>query len=62
MSELHDALVAATADEDTAALDDCIRAWHITARQLEDPLRRSILVGPHVPEDYVEASEPDDSE
>jgi|SRR5580704_13626196 hypothetical protein len=62
MSELHDALVAATADEDTVALDDCIRAWRITARQLEDPLRRSVLVGPHVPEDYVEASEPHDSE
>jgi hypothetical protein len=58
VSELHDALVAADADEDTVALDDCIRAWHITARQLEDPLRRSILVGPHVPEDYVGASEP----
>jgi hypothetical protein len=62
MSELHDALVAATADEDTVALDDCIRAWRITARQLEDPLRRSVLVGPHVPEDFVVASEPHDSE
>ncbi len=60
VSELHDALVAANADEDTVALDDCIRAWRITARQLEDPLRRSVLVGPHAPEDYVEASKPHD--
>ena len=62
VSELHDALVAANADEDTTALDDCIKGWRTTARQLEDPLRRAILLGPHVPEDYVEASEPDDPE
>jgi hypothetical protein len=62
VNELHDALVAASADEDSAALDDCIRGWRITARQLEDPLRRSVLLGPHVPEEYVEANEPNDSE
>ena len=59
VSELHDALVAANSDEDSAVLDECVTAWRLTARQLEDPLRRSILVGPHIPEDYVEASEPD---
>jgi hypothetical protein len=62
VSELHDALIAANADEDTVALDDCIQGWRITARQLEDPLRRSVLLGPHIPEDYVEASEPSDTE
>ena len=62
VSELHDALIAANADEDTVALDDCIHGWRTTARQLEDPLRREVLLGPHVPEDYVEASEPDDPE
>ena len=61
-SELHDALVASSADEDTSVLDECVKAWRITARQLEDPLRRSVLLGPHVPEDYVEASEPDGAE
>lgn len=58
VNELYDALVAADADGDTAALDDCIRGWRTTARQLEDPLRRSVLLGPHVPEDYVEAADP----
>lgn len=58
VSELHDALVASDADEDTAALDDCIHGWRVTARQLEDPLRRSVLLGPHVPDDYVEVSGP----
>lgn len=62
VSELHDALVAANADEDTAVLDECIKAWRVTARQLEDPLRRSVLHGPFVPEHYVEASEPDGAE
>jgi hypothetical protein len=62
LSELHDALVAANADGDTAALDDCIQGWRTTARQLEDPLRRAVLLGSHVPEDYVEASEPNDPE
>lgn len=60
LSELHDALVAAGADEDSAALDDLLRAWRITARQLEDPLRRSVLLGEHVPEDYVEVAAPSD--
>jgi len=62
VNELRDALVAANADGDTAALDDCIRGWHTTARQLEDPLRRSVLLGRHAPEDYVEAAKPDDPE
>jgi hypothetical protein len=62
VSELHDALVAANADEDTVALDDCIRGWRTTARQLEDPLRRSILLGPHNPQDYVEVGAPDEPE
>jgi hypothetical protein len=60
VGELHDALVAANADKDTAVLDECVEAWRVTARQLEDPLRRSVLLGLHVPDDYVEASRPDD--
>lgn len=56
--ELHDALVAASADRDSAVLESCINAWRVTARQLEDPLRRSVLLGDHVDSDFVEASEP----
>ncbi|MEV5749598.1 hypothetical protein AB0L00_17415 [Actinoallomurus sp. NPDC052308] len=59
--ELHDSLVAAEADGDTAVLDECVNAWRITARQLEDPLRRSVLLGAHDPENYVEVSPPDDA-
>lgn len=63
VSELHDALVAADADEDSTVLDECVKAWRITARQLEDPLRRSVLLhGSFVPDQYVEASKPDDEQ
>lgn len=57
-AELHDALVAASADEDTAALDDCVQGWRATARQLDDPRRRAVLLGPHAPGDYAEATAP----
>lgn len=60
LGELHDALVAASADEDATILDECVEAWRITARQLEDPLRRSVLLGAHRPQDYVEVGQPDE--
>jgi hypothetical protein len=58
VDELRDALVAAHADGDTAALEDCLRSWRATARQLADPLRRAVLHGSHQPEDFDEVSEP----
>ncbi|MEU4835813.1 hypothetical protein [Streptosporangium sp. NPDC023615] len=58
VEDLHNALIAAHSDEDTSALDECVKAWRITARQIEDPLRRSILMGKHNVDDYVEVREP----
>ncbi|MDH2425394.1 hypothetical protein [Sphaerisporangium sp. TRM90804] len=58
VDELHSALIAAHSDQDASVLDEFIRAWRITARQLEDPLRRSVLLGRHNPEDFSEASPP----
>jgi hypothetical protein len=58
LAELHDALVAASADRDAAVLETCINDWRITARQLEDPLRRSVLLGKHAEADFVEITEP----
>jgi hypothetical protein len=60
--DLNDALVAASADEDVAALDTTLHAWRTTALQLEDPLRRAILLGDHVADDYVEVGHPDGAE
>ncbi|MEU8267367.1 hypothetical protein AB0B89_09370 [Sphaerisporangium sp. NPDC049002] len=59
VSELQDAIVAARADEDTVVLDECVRAWKATARQLSDPLRRSVLLGTHRSDEYVAAEEPE---
>jgi hypothetical protein len=58
LNELHDALVAASADQDLSALDVCVKEWRVTARQLEDPLRRSVLLGEHKSSDFVEVNEP----
>lgn len=57
--ELHEALIASYADFDTDALDACVDAWHTTARQLDDPLRRSVLRGSLAPSDLVEVTRPD---
>jgi hypothetical protein len=58
--ELRDAVLAASADERGDALLDCVRAWQVTARQLDDPLRRSVLLSPHVPDDFEDAPRPAD--
>jgi hypothetical protein len=58
LSDLHEALVASSADRDLAVLDSCINAWRITARQLEDPLRRSVLLGSNIDSDFIEVQEP----
>jgi hypothetical protein len=44
MAELQDALIAAHADKSVDALKACVDAWRVTARQLEDPLRREVLL------------------
>src|SRR5436305_3826279 len=52
--ELHEALVIASADQSSNPLDECVKAWRATARQLEDPLRRRVLLGKHDPDDFEE--------
>jgi hypothetical protein len=59
MTELQDVLIAAHADGSTEALSACIHAWRVTARQLEDPLRREVLLrGRLETVDVVEVSRP----
>ncbi|MEY9875983.1 hypothetical protein ABH931_005490 [Streptacidiphilus sp. MAP12-33] len=60
LAELQAALTAAHADGHVSVLEDCLQAWRTTARQLEDPLRRSILLGQHDPADFVTAPRPED--
>ncbi|MEV4511578.1 hypothetical protein AB0K00_21705 [Dactylosporangium sp. NPDC049525] len=59
VDELHEVLVTAHADRSTDSLDACVQAWRTTARQLEDPLRRKVLLGSHDAEAFTEVSRPD---
>lgn len=45
VSDLHDALVAARADDNLEVIEALVHEWRVTAAQLSDPLRRSILTG-----------------
>ncbi|ROS33197.1 MULTISPECIES: hypothetical protein [unclassified Curtobacterium] len=56
--ELHTALISALADQDTSLVLDVVDAWRVTARQLEDPLRKSILLGELNASSFVEADVP----
>lgn len=58
VDELYDCLIAASADGDLHVLLEAVRAWRATAQQLEDPLRRSTLLGRHDPSDFDEAPRP----
>jgi hypothetical protein len=57
--ELREALIIAGREESAALIDDTLQRWRVTAESLDDPLRRSVLLGPHLPEDFVEVSRPE---
>ena len=58
VDELHEALIAGLADEDATAIDETVAAWRITARQLSDPLRRSVLLGVASVDEFDEVEPP----
>lgn len=58
LDDLQACLLAALADNDVAVVDRTIKDWQTTARQLEDPLRRAVLLGRHNPSDFEDAVEP----
>ena len=59
--ELYDLLITCAAMDDFDALDESIREWKTTAGQLEDPLRRRVLLSDGFDdEDFVAASAPSD--
>lgn len=59
VNDLNQVLIASLSDEDTAVLDEAIHAWQVTAKQLEDPLRRAVLMGENSTSDFVDAERPD---
>ncbi|MFE3254249.1 hypothetical protein ACFXPS_05520 [Nocardia sp. NPDC059091] len=60
--ELEDALIAARGDENTEVADEVLAAWRLTAKQLSDPLRRSVLLEPISEADLVDATRPADTD
>ena len=56
--ELHNCLIAGLADHDLTAVNEAVHAWQVTARQLEDPLRRTVLLGMADAEDFAEVTGP----
>lgn len=60
--ELGEAITAAVADDSTSFLDEVVASWRTTARQLDDPLRRRVLLQSLISEDYVDAERPADDE
>jgi len=54
VDELSDCLIAASADRDLAVLNEAVRAWRATAQQLDDPLRRSVLLSRHDQREFIE--------
>ncbi len=58
MDELHQALIADLADQTLNTVKAVVGDWRVTARQLEDPLRRSVLLGHDAPDHLVEATRP----
>lgn len=61
VEELHDALVAARADDDIRAIAALVSDWRTTAAELDDPLRRSVLTGSISAGDLEDAPRPDGS-
>lgn len=57
-AELGDALQAARGDENTDLADEVVKAWRVTARQLQDPLRREVLTSSLEQSDFAEAPRP----
>jgi hypothetical protein len=58
-AEFHEALIAANSDDNVAPVVETLDAWRRTARQLEDPLRRSILLEDRNITDFVEVERPE---
>ncbi len=57
--ELQEAIIAAGREESAALLEDTLHRWRVTAEALDDPLRRSVLLGAHRDEDFVEVGRPE---
>jgi hypothetical protein len=55
---VREALIVAVRERSTALLDEELRAWRVTAEQVEDPLLRAVLEAGPSEGDFVEVRRP----
>ncbi len=58
--DMRAALLIAGREESDTPVQETLDRWHITARQIDDPLRRAILLGQEAltPDDFVDVMRP----
>ena len=61
-AELHDALIAGLSDRRVEPVQEVVKAWRVTASQLEAPLRKSVLLERMKLADFDDAEEPREEE
>jgi hypothetical protein len=57
--EMREALIIGGREESVDVLEETLHRWRVTASALDDPLRRSVLLGRHAADDFVEVSRPE---
>jgi hypothetical protein len=56
--DLHAALISGLADRDASVVNEVVKDWRVTARQMEDPLRKSVLLARFETGDFEVAEAP----
>jgi hypothetical protein len=59
VSEMSEALLVAAREETADLIDETLHRWRTTAKALDDPLRREVLLGSPRDEDFVEVKRPE---
>jgi len=54
-NELREAMILAWSRKDGQPIRDTVHAWMVTAAELEDPVRREVLLGRFDDQEYVDA-------
>jgi hypothetical protein len=61
VTEMRQALLVTMHDDGSDLPESVLQRWRITARSLDDPIRRGILLEPVQPNDFVDAHRPEPS-
>ena len=59
VADMRQQLVLAMREDRLDLLEELLYRWRATTRSLDDPIRRSVLLSPLRPEDFVEVKRPE---